>query len=267
MMRIKKSVVSLSIAGLLCSSHYAAAQDVGSVNGIIIPDTQFNQALSSALNQGQKDNPELRNAIKDELINRELLAQASKKEGLDKTSEAKQAWAQVHQNFMIELFIADYRKKHPVTDDDVKAQYNLEASQLQAVSGSQQFKLSLITVATEEEANAVVAQLRKGASFEKVAREKSTDPSKVQGGMVGWFLQAQLTPEIASAISKVNKGGYTTTPIRTQGGWSVIKVDDKRPFKIPAYAEAQNQIRQQLLQQQQIELINKLRSEAKVVKQ
>lgn len=264
-MKLNKTALTLTIASLLSAG--ALAQDVASVNGTAIPDSQFNQALSGALNQGQKDTPELRNAIKQELINRELLAQAANQEGLDKTPEAKQAWAQIRQNFLVDLYLIDYSRKNPVTDEQVKAQYDKEVGQLKAIGASQQYKVSLITVASQEEANTVVTQLKKGESFEKLVREKSIDPSKAQGGVVGWVLPAQLTPEIAAAVSKLGKGGYTASPIQTPTGWNIVKIDDKRPFKVPTYAEAQNQIRQQLLQQQRIELINKLRVEAKIVNQ
>lgn len=265
-MNYKKTTLALALTAVLIGASPVIAQDVASVNGIAIPDSQFNQALSGALNQGQKDTPELRNAIKDELINREIVAQAATKQGLDKTPDAKQAWAQIRQNFLIELYWADFSKKNPITDEQIKAQYEKDVAQLKAAGDSQQYKVSLITVASQQDATAVIAQLKKGESFDKVAREKSIDPSKVQGGVVGWVFPTQLNKEIAAALTRLSKGGYTTTPIQMQSGWNIVKVDEKRAFKVPTLSEAQNQVRQQLLQQQRIELINKLRSDAKVIK-
>ncbi len=263
-MNFKNIALTIAITGLIAGGQLAQAQDVASVNGTAIPDSQFNQALSGALNQGQRDTPELRNNIKQELINREVLAQAATREGLDKTPEAKQAWQQIRQNFLMELLIIDYSKKHPISDEQIQAQYDKDVAQVKSAGVSQQFKLSLITVASQSDAIAIVAQLKNGASFENLVQEKSIDPSKAQGGVVGWVLPTQLTPEIAAGISKLNKGGFTVTPIQTPSGWNIVKVDDKRPFKVPTLAEAQNQVRQQLLQQQRIELINKLRGEAKI---
>lgn len=262
----KKIVFAVAVTAALATANIVMAQDVASVNGIVIPDSQFNQLLSGALNQGQKDSPELRNGIKDELINREILAQAAQKDGLDKSPEAKQAWNQIRQNFLMELYLLDYSKKNPITDAQIKAQYDKDVTQLKAAGASQQFKVSLITVATQADAIAVIAQIKKGDSFEKVAREKSTDPSKAQGGVVGWVLPSQLNKEISGAVTNLSKGGYTTTPIQTQSGWNLVKVDDKREFKVPTLSEAQNQVRQQLLQQQRIELLTKLRKEARVNK-
>ena len=261
-MTFKNTVISLVITAVF-GSQVALAQDVASVNGTAIPDSQFNQMLTQALNQGQKDSPELHNAIKDELINREIVAQAATKSSLDKTPEAKQLWAQIRQNFLIELYWADYSKKNPITDAQVKAEYDRDINQLQQTGVKEQYKVSLITVATQAEADGISAQLKRGASFEKLVKEKSIDPSRAQGGVVGWVLPTQLNPEIGAAVAKVNKGGVTN-PIQTQSGWNIVKVDDKRPFKVPALSEVQNQLRQQLQQRQRIELINKLRSEAKV---
>lgn len=262
-MNIKKTTLAIALTGLMIGIQPVLAQDVASVNGTAIPDSQFNQTLNQALSQGQKDSPELRNAIKDELINREIVAQAATKAGLEKTPEAKEAWAQIRQRFLIELFWTDYNKQHPISDEQIKAQYERDIAQLQQAGLKEQYKVSLITVQTRAEADAILAQLKKGASFEKLVKEKSIDPSKAQGGVVGWVLPNQLNPEIGTAVAKLNKGGVTS-PIQTQSGWNIVKVDDKRPFKVPTLAEAQNQVRQQLLQQQRIGLINKLRNEAQI---
>lgn len=250
-------------AFLLAMAFGAEAQNVATVNGVQIPDSQFNLMLSVALNRGQPDTPDLRSTIKEELINREILAQAAEKLELNKTPEAKQQWAQIRENFLVELLLIDFNKKNPVSDADVKAQYDREVAQIQSIDAAQQYRVSIIIVPTLQEAENITAQLKKGASFEKLAREKSIDPSKVQGGMLGWVFTSQINPEIGAAIKKLGKGGYTA-PIQTQAGWNMVKVDDKRPFKIPAFSDAQNQIRLQLIQKRQIEFIQKLRSEAKI---
>lgn len=251
------------VASLILSAP-VLAQNVASVNGVQIPDAQFEQLLNSAISRGQKDSPELRNLIKEELINRELLAQAAVKEGLDKTPEAKLKWAQVRENFLVDLFFLDYSKKHPITDDEVKAQYDREVAQIKAGDATQQYKVSIIIVSSADEAGTVIGQLKKGVSFEKLAKEKSIDPSKVQGGLVGWVLPGQINPEIGNAIKKLGKGAYTSTPIQTQAGWNIVKVDDKRAFKLPELNDVQAQIRQNLTQQQRSQEIQRLRQAAKI---
>ena len=140
-------------------------------------------------------------------------------------------------------------------EDHIEVQYVHRAN----AQGAKDLRM----VASQAEADAISAQLKKGTSFDKLVREKSIDPSKAQAGVVGWVVPSQLTPEIGAAVSKLSKGG-TTAPIQTPSGWNIVKLDDKRPFKVPTLAEAQNQVRQQLLQRQRFELINKLRGDAKV---
>jgi peptidyl-prolyl cis-trans isomerase C len=260
---IKKTQVALLAASLFLSAP-AFAQNVASVNGVQISDAQFEQMLNAAVSRGQKDTPELRGLIKDELINRELLAQAAVKQGLDKTPAAKLQWAQVRETFLVELFLVDYAKQHPISDADVKAQYDREVAQLQGADASQQYKVSIIIVPSADEAGAVIDQLKKGVSFEKLAKEKSIDRSKAQGGLVGWVLPSQINPEIGNAIKKMGKGAYSSSPIQTQAGWNIVKVDDKRAFKIPAFNDVQNQIRQNLIQQQRAQVLQTLRQEAKI---
>lgn len=259
----KISLLSL-LTFLLVNASGVSAQNVASVNGVQIPDAQFERALSGAVNQGQKDTPELRLAIKNELINRQLLAQAASKKGLDKSSEAQAQWAQIRENFLVDLYLTDYLKSHPITDADVRAEYDREVGVVKSSGSTSEYKVSIIVVPTEANAASVISQLKKGSSFAALAKENSIDQTKAQGGLVGWVLPAQVNPEIGAAIQKLNKGAFTTTPIQTQAGWNVLKVDDKKPFKIPEYAEVQNRIRQQLIQKQRIELIKSLRADAKI---
>ena len=259
----KTKLISMIVASCFATSA-SYAQNVATVNGVQIPDAQFDRTLSGAIAQGQKDTPELRSAIKNELINRQLLAQAAAKGGLDKTPEAQAQWAQIRENFLVELYLIDYSKANPITDSDVRAEYDREVSALKASGSTNEYKVSIIIVPTDSEAAAVLSQLKKGASFESVAKEKSIDQTKVQGGLVGWVLPSQINPEIGAAIKKLNKGTYTTSPVQTQAGWNIVKVDDKKPFKIPDYNEVQNRVRQKLLQQQRVNLVNTLREQAKI---
>ncbi len=260
----KKKARAALILSLIVSTLPVMAQNVASVNGVQIPDAQFDQLLSVAVARGQKDTPELRNALREELINREIIAQAAVRDGLDKTPEAKFQWAQIRENFLVELYLIDYSKKNPISDADVKAQYDREVAQLKALDANQEYNVSIIIVATAAEADAVIAQLKKGASFEKLAREKSIDPSKSQGGLVGWVLPSQINPEIGAEIKKLGKGAYAKTPIQTQAGWNIVKVDDKRAFKVPSFDGVKDRVRQSLVQQQRAALLNQLRQDAKI---
>lgn len=237
------------------------ASVMATVNGIAIPTSLLEQNVSANVAQGQRDTPELRQILKDELINREILAQESAKLGLDKTAEAKTQLAQLRQTLMVELLLNDLVKKNPVTDVKIKAEYD---RRVEALKNEQEYKVALIVTATEEEAKALLARLNKGESFETLASEKSIDPSKAKGGQVGWVLSAQIVPAISNVMVNLNKGALAVSPIRTPGGWNIIKVEDKRAYQPPGLNEAKNDIRQALQQQQRAELIKRLRDSAKV---
>lgn len=231
------------------------------VNGINIPQAWLDQNVQANIAQGQKDSPELRQAIKQELIGREVVAQEASRLNLDKTPTAQMQFAQLRQNFLVELALNDYLTKHPVTEADLRALYD---RQLKEIGDSQQYKLSLITVANETEAKAVLARLQKGENFAKLAREKSIDASKKDGGALDWLLPNQIVPPIATVIVNMAKGATSATPIQTATGWNIVKIEDKRPFKAPSFEESKNQVANAIAQQLRVEYAQRLRSAAKI---
>ena len=237
------------------------ANAMASVNGVAIPEALLTQNVNANIAQGQKDSPELRQVIKEELINREVLAQESARLGLDKTPDAQAQWAQVRQTFLVELLLNDLMKRQPISDAEVKAEFE---RQMSSMSDAQQYKIGLIVVPTEETAKLVLARLRKGENFAKVAAEVSIDPSKKDGGSVGWVLPGQILPAISNVMVNLSKGSLVAAPIQTSAGWNIIKLEDKRPFKAPTLDEAKNEIRQLLTQKQRFEYVQKLRDAAKV---
>lgn len=271
------SLLKLSAASAVCSvlllvtgpslaqpkpaSTSAAASVMATVNGVAIPASLLEQNVNANVAQGQRDTPELRQLLKEELINREILAQEAAKLGLDKTAEAKTQLAQLRQTLMVELLLNDLIKKTPVTDVKIKAEYD---RRVEALKNEQEYKVALIVTPTEDEAKALIARLNKGESFEKIATEKSIDPSKEKGGQVGWVLPAQILPAISNVMVNLNKGTLAVSPIRTQAGWNIIKVEDKRAYQPPGLNEAKNDIRQALQQQQRADLVKRLREGAKV---
>ena len=255
------------VAALLmtsCALSFAQGKPTGSmasVNGVAIPEALLIQNVNVNLAQGQKDSPELRQVIKEELINREVLSQESARLGLDKTPEAQAQFAQLRQTFLVELLLSDLMKRSPITDAEIKAEFD---RQMASLVDAQQYKISLIVLPTEDMAKSVLARLRKGENFSKVATEQSIDPSKKDGGNVGWVLPAQILPAISNVMVNLNKGSLVAAPIQTAAGWNIIKLEDKRAFKAPQFEEAKNETRQLLLQKQRFEYVKKLREAAKV---
>ncbi len=264
----QRSISNAFVAALLMSScalsfaQSKPANSMASVNGVAIPEALLTQNVNANIAQGQKDSPELRQVIKDELINREVLAQESARLGLDKTPDAQAQWAQVRQTFMVELLLNDLMKRNPISDAEVKAEFD---RQMASMGDAQQYKIGLIVLPTEDAAKAVLARLRKGENFAKVATEVSIDPSKKDGGSVGWVLPGQILPAISNVMVNLTKGNLVAAPIQTPAGWNIIKLEDKRPFKAPTFDEAKNEMRQMLTQKQRFEYVKKLREAAKVV--
>lgn len=262
----KSSIFSVLCAALVLASGQVGAQNkatgtMSTVNGVAIPNALLEHNIQVNVARGQRDTPELRQVIKDELITREVLAQEAARLSLEKTSEAQAQWAQLRQTFMVELLLNDYLKKNPITEAKIKAEFD---RQVAAMKDQQQYKISLIVLPTEAEAKTVLARLRKGEVFSKLATEKSIDASKNGGGDVGWVLPSQILPAISNVMVNLNKGALSAAPIQTQAGWNIIKVEDKRAFKAPSFDEAKNEIRGALMQQQRAELVNRLRASAQV---
>lgn len=249
-------------AGLaLASAAHAQSGAVAKVNGVTIPQSRADILVKEMSSQGRPDTPEMRDAIKQELINREIVAQEAVKKGLDKRAEVVTQIELQRQAVLINAYLQDYLKANPVTDDAVKKEYE----RVKASSGGREYKVRHILLENEDEAKQVTAQLKKGASFEKLAAEKSKDQgSKDRGGDLDWATPARYVPTFGQAITKLKKGQMTDAPVQTQFGWHVIRVDDERPSKFPAFDEVKPQIEQQLRQQTVNKAFTDLRAKAKI---
>lgn len=239
---------------------------VATVNGVPITKGLLDLNLKGAISQGQKDSPELRKAMTEELINRELIAQAAIKEGLEKNIDLPDQITQLKQNLLLQAYLENHFKKEPITDMKLREEYDKQKKLMGDNSTAIQYKVSQIILPTESEATGIITRLQKGESFSKMAKEYSIDgSSKEQGGAIGWILPQQILRPISDVMVNLNKGTVNNSPIQIQGGWVIIKVEDKRTMKVPTFDESKNQIRQALVQQYLQESVKKLRETAKVV--
>lgn len=239
---------------------------VASVNGAPISKGLLELNLKGAISQGQKDSPELRQTMKDELINRELIAQAAIKEGLEKNIDLPDQITQLKQTLLLQAYLENHFKKEPITDAKLREEYDRQRKLMGDGSSATQYKVSQIILSSESGALGVITRLQKGESFSKLAKETSIDnASKEQGGSVGWILPQQILRPIADVMVNLNKGGISNSPIQVQGGWVIIKLEDKRTMKLPTFEEAKNQLRQALVQQYLAESVKRLRETAKIV--
>lgn len=263
-------VISLLVVSalppVLAQKNTAEYEFVATVNGAPISKGLLELNLKSAISQGQKDSPELRQAIKGELINRELIAQAAIKEGLENNIDLGDQITQLKQTLLMQAYLESHFKKEPITDAKLREEYDKQKKLMGDNPTAIQYKVSQIILPSESEALGVIARLQKGESFSKLAKEVSIDnASKEQGGSVGWILPQQILRPIADVMVNLNKGAISNSPIQVQGGWVIIKVEDKRTMKVPSFEESKNQLRQALVQQYLVETVKRLRETAKIV--
>jgi peptidyl-prolyl cis-trans isomerase C len=231
------------------------------VNGVTIPQMRFDAMNKELTAQGQPDNPERHQAVKEELINREVLAQAAQKRGLDKSPDIAAQMDMARQAVLVRALFETEVKANPITDDMLKAQYE----QFKSTMGTNEYKVRHILVDNEAEAKQIIADLNKGGDFAKIAKEKSKDPgSKENGGDLDWGPPARYVKPFADAVVSTPKGQMTKEPVKTDFGYHVIKVDDVRPMKVPTFDEVKEQFRQRAQQAQIQKLVMDLRSKAKV---
>lgn len=231
------------------------------VNSVPLSNALLEQVLKNNAAQGVKDSPELRNVVRGELIGRAALSQEAVKLGLDKQDISLAQMELLKQNFLAEMLIADHLTKNPVSDATVRADYD---RQVTALKDAKEYRIRNIVLADEVAAKAALASVRKGEAFDKVAKEKSMDPSKAEGGDLGWLLSEQINPLIANVVVNLSKGAVSAAPIQVQNAWHIIKVDDIRNFVAPKFDDAKGQIRQALQMKQRNDYVNKIMSTAKV---
>ena len=238
-----------------------------SVNGVIITNDMVEQGIKAAISQGQKDSPELRKVVIEKYIEVLLLSQQAEKDGLANSERANTQLAMIRQNYLADLELNTYMSKNPITDADVQAEYNKEIASLGPQGMIVEYKVSDIAVASESDAQAALARIKKGEPFDKVAKSVSLAPNKVQGGAVGWVQAAQVGPQIASVLTTLSKGQVSPAPIQMQQGWHLIKLEDKKSTKPPSFEQAKQAIRAGMTQRKQYEFLSQLAKDAKIVVQ
>ena len=240
----------------------AAAKPVKiTVNGVTIPASRFAIMTQQAAGQGQADNPQVQSQIKDNLIKGEIVAQEAVKAGLDKSPEIMDQLDFVKQQLLVRAYVADYMKKNPIKDEALKVEYNKAKS----AEGDKEYKAQHILVEDEKEAKDLIAQIKKGGNFDKLAKEKSKDAgSKEQGGKLEWTMPANFVKPFSEAMVKLKKGEMTQEPVKTSYGYHIIKLEDTRGAKVPTFDEVKEKIRQSQQQAMMTKMLDDLRAKAKV---
>lgn len=256
-----KKFAMLSVLVLAINPAFAESKSAAMVNGVSIPQARIDLRVKMASAQGQPDSTELRKKIREDMINLEVLVQEAKKAGLDKDPEVMLQTELNRMSLLGGAYVQDYAKKHPIGEEQLKQEYDNLKSSL----GDNEYNVSHILVASEEEAKTIIGQLGKKGSFDKIAKEKSKDVGSAEkSGSLGWSVPTNFPPPFASAMVKLKKGEYTKQAVQSQSGWHIIKMDDVRNLKMPSYDELKPQIQQRMQQQMIQDLIADLRSKAKI---
>ena len=248
--------------GLACVAALATAQAQGvKVNGKEIPQARLEAAIKNRIAQGQADSQQLRSSVKDALINQEIIAQEALKKGLDKKPEVAVAIEINRQDILVNAYVQDYLRSHPVTEDAMKKEYERIKTRL----GSREYKARHILVEKEDEAMDIIGQIKNGASFEKLAAERSKDNgTKDRGGDLDWNVPANYVKAFGDALATLKKGQMTDAPVQSNFGWHVIRLDDERAFKAPTLDDIKPNLQRNMQQQMIQKAVAGLRAKAKI---
>jgi peptidyl-prolyl cis-trans isomerase C len=237
------------------------AQNVAIVNGKPVPKTRVDALAAQLAKAGRPVGAEMEGQLKDEVIAREVFMQEAQKRGLDASDDFKSQMELARQTLLIRELFADYQKNNPVSDADIKAEYDKFA----AANGGKEYRARHILVEKEDEAKGIIASLKKGGKFDEIAKKQSKDPgSGANGGDLDWANAASYVPEFSGALLKLKKGETTAAPVKSQFGWHVIRLDDIRDAQLPKLEEVKPQIAQQLQQQKLAKFQEDLRGKAKI---
>jgi peptidyl-prolyl cis-trans isomerase C len=250
-------VLSLAVAGPL-----RAADDpvLAKVNGSEIRKSDVTLAEEELGPSLAQMDP----ATKDEnvlsfLIDMKIVAKAAEDKKVADSEEFKKRLAFARNRLLMDSLLAN-EGKAATTDDAMKKVYEEASKQ---ITGEQEVRARHILVETEDEAKAVKAELDKGADFAELAKKKSKDPGSADGGDLGFFTKEQMVPEFSTVAFSLEPGKISD-PVKSQFGWHIIKVEEKRNRKAPDFAQVKPQIEQYVTRKAQADYVGKLRAEAKV---
>ena len=252
----------ITMATLLGGMTLAAqAQNVAVVNGKAVPLSRVEALSQQVTRSGRQVTPEMQQQIKDEVIAREIFIQEAQKQGLDTTADFKAQMELARQTILIRELFTNYQKSHAVSDEEIKAEYDKFA----AANSGKEYRARHILVEKEAEAKAIIAQLKKGGKFDEIAKKSSKDPgSGAKGGDLDWAPAGNYVAEFSTALTALTKGQMTDTPVKSQFGYHIIRLDDVRDAQLPKLEEVKPQVAQQLQQQKLAKYQDELRAKAKI---
>ncbi len=253
---------ALTAIALLFAPLAARADDpvLARVNGVDIHESDLAFAEEEiGSNMPQMPPEQKRDYLITYLTDVVIVSQAAEKQGIANRDDVKRRLAFDHNRVLMEAMLTDTAKA-ALTDDAMHKVYDEAIKQM---ASEQEVHARHILVASEDEAKAIEEQLKKGADFAALAKEKSKDPGAADGGDLGYFTKDQMVPEFADAAFKLEKG-QISDPVHTQFGWHVIKVEDKRTKPTPTFDQVKAQLANYVEHRAQAEMVDNLRKNATV---
>ena len=258
----KNFLLATTLTGLMVfGATTAMAQNIAIVNGKAVPKARLDSLAQQIESSGRPITPEMQGQLREEVIAREVFMQEADKLGLSATEDYKVQMELARQTILIRQLFNDFQKKNPITDADLKAEYDKFA----AANGGKEYKARHILVEKETDAKTIIASLKKGGKFEDIAKKQSKDTgSGAKGGELEWASPTSYVKEFAEAMVALGKGKTSETPVKSQFGFHIIRVDDVRDAQLPKIEEVKPQILQQLMQQKSNAYIEELRAKARI---
>lgn len=263
---IRVAVLALVCAGAgsaLAQTPGPAADDpvVARVNGAEVRRSDVMLAIENLPQQYRQLPPEmLFGGVVSQIIDRKLVAQAAEKGKLGDDPIVKQRVASIRERVLQEAYLSREIEKE-MTDGNLRARYE---KQVKNAPGREEVHARHVLVQNEADAKAVIEDLRKGGDFAEVAKKRSSGPSAANGGDLGYFAREQMVPEFAEAAFAMKKGEVSAAPVKTQFGWHVIKVEDRRTPPPPSFEDSVNDLRQEMAQELIQARMEALRKDAKI---
>lgn len=259
---MKKFVLAAAAAALTAAlvPVTASAQNIATVNGKAVPKARAETLIKQVTANGQPVTPELEAQVKDEVVLREIFIQEAEKRAIPATAGYKEKMEQARQMILIGALFEDFKKKNPVTDAEASEEY----AKYKSLNAGLEYRARHILVEKEDDAKALIAQIKAGAKFEELATKNSKDPgSAANGGDLDFANPNGYVPEFGQAIKLLKKGEMTETPVKTQFGYHIIRLEDTREATFPAFDDVKAQIKQNLEKQKVGAFQQELKTKAK----
>lgn len=252
---------TLSTLCIMANPVIAADSVLAVVNGDEVTESQLKIAALQSKVEFNTITATQKDALIEALVNRQLVLQAALKENFDKDPDVASRVKALTDSYIAANYLAKVAEGFKIDEPAMQAYYDKNV----LADMPKEYKARHILVKTEEEAKNIIKEIEAGADFSKLAKEKSTDTgSAAKSGDLGWFTAQNMVPPFSQAIAKMKKGELNKTPIQSQFGWHVIKLDDQREMTAPKFADVKQEIEKVMIKDQLNQYLTDLNSKAKI---